>query len=191
MTINANGIVTCLQDFGVYCITLCISEVIALGVLAVGICQLIRRKKNFKQAQKRKNIIYILIILCLTSQKTLMVFYFFQLYVYYTFLIYIVFYFARKTVKIKTFQPQKMLQLKIYCICLIFLFTLFLLWNFYDYITSIHDPYSLCQSIYISYYKNGWFYRGFSFNSSSPFFEPKYQKESSIKINYFKSFCQL
>ncbi|CAK68818.1 unnamed protein product (macronuclear) [Paramecium tetraurelia] len=152
MATNANGLMTCCQDFGVYCITLWVSEVIALAVLAVGICQLIRRKKQFRQAKKRKNVIYILIILCLTcnilfnvAQKTLLVFYFFQLYVYYAFLTYIVFYFARKTVKIKTFQPHKMLQLKIYCICLISLFTIFLIWNLYDYVSNISKSYWLCQ----------------------------------------------
>ncbi|CAD8145179.1 unnamed protein product [Paramecium pentaurelia] len=201
MATNTNGIVTCCQDFGVYCITLCVSEVIALGVLAVGICQLIRRKKQFRQAKKRKNIIYILIILCLicnilfnVAQKTLLVFYFFQLYVYYAFLTYIVFYFARKTVKIKTFQPHKMLQLKIYCICLISLFTIFLIWNLYDYVSNLSKSYWLCQSICnqinlridISYYKNDWFYSGFSFNSCCSFFKYEYQKESSIKINNVK-----
>ncbi|CAD8076207.1 unnamed protein product [Paramecium sonneborni] len=151
-TTNINGIVSCCQDFGVYCITLLISEVIALGVLSVGVYQLIKRKQTFRQAKKRKNIIYILIILCLTcnilfnlAQKTLLVFYFFQLYGYYAFLIYIIYYFARKTVKIKTFQPHKIMQLKIYCISLILLFTIFLVWNLYDYITSLSKHYSLCQ----------------------------------------------
>ncbi|CAD8160242.1 unnamed protein product [Paramecium pentaurelia] len=152
MATNINGILSCCQDFGIYCITLCISEVTALAVLAVGICQLIRRKKIYRQAKKRKNIIYILIILCLTcnilfnlAQKTLLVFYFFQLYLYYAFLIYIVFYFARKTLSIRTFKPHQILQLKIYCICLILLFTIFLIWNLYDYITSLSQSYSLCQ----------------------------------------------
>ncbi|CAK81821.1 unnamed protein product (macronuclear) [Paramecium tetraurelia] len=159
MVANTNGIVSCCQDFGVYCITQ-LEIKYQKFVLSSWDLLIYQKKENLQIGQKKKkhylyfnylvlnlqhktqnvgNIIFNL------AQKTMLVFYFFQLYVYYAFLIYIVFYFARKTLSVRTFKPYQILQLKIYCICLISLFTIFLIWNLYDYITSLSQSYSLCQ----------------------------------------------
>lgn len=57
-----------------------------------------------------------------------------------------VYYFARKTVKLNSVKRHQMNQLTIYCYLLVLFFTIFLFYNLVDYIITV-PAYKLCQSI--------------------------------------------